>query len=71
MKTFKEYLSEAKYYRDEEDWQGDVNEYGVQVGVCPHCKGEAQITSTGKTLSTAKMFWECSECGHTGRPTTY
>ena len=71
MKTFKEYLVEAKYYRHKDDWQADMNEYGVQVGVCPNCKGEAQITSTGRNLSTARTFWECTECGHTGQPTGY
>jgi len=71
MITFKEYLIEAKYYRHNDDWQEDVDEHGASVGVCPNCGGRAQGSTSGSTISTAKSFMECTECGHTGRPTTY
>ncbi len=62
--TFKQFLDEARYYKQKEDWQDDVDEYGAGVGVCPRCKGKAKYTHEGGDLSTARSFWECQDCGH-------
>jgi hypothetical protein len=59
-------IFEATYYQQQEDWQDDVNEWGSAVGICPRCKGEARMTTEGDSLATARSFWECQECGHTG-----
>ena len=64
-------VTEARYYRQKEDWQEDVDEQGEATGACPRCKGYALYTTQGNTLATAKSFWECQECGHTGPERKY
>ncbi len=59
-------VKEARYYRQKEDWQEDINDYGQSIAVCPRCGGEAEGVHEGETLADAKWFWECRDCGHTG-----
>ncbi len=59
--TFKEYLiNEAKYYRHKEkekhDWQDDIDDGGVGVGVCPKCGWLARYESLSNDRGS---YWVC------------
>jgi len=69
--TFKEYLTEVRYYKQKEDWQEDINQWGSSCGVCPRCGGGALMSTEGDSLATARSFLECQECGHTGPERRY
>lgn len=65
--TFKDYLIiEAKYYRqqEKEDWQDDVDDAGVGIGVCPKCGSEARFISDWNPHGGMGSYWACqnSEC---------
>ena len=66
--TFKEYLNEVKYYRqkEKEDWQADVDEKGIGIGVCPKCGGEARYESDWSPHGGMGAYWTCKneECQH-------
>ncbi len=66
--TFKEYLKEVKYYRQKEeaDWQDDIDEHGVGIGVCPRCDGEARYVTDWAPHGGMWSYWSCQNprCGY-------
>ncbi|KKM74792.1 hypothetical protein LCGC14_1396760 [marine sediment metagenome] len=69
--TFKQFLKEVRYYQHKDDWQDNIDQWGSSCGICPRCGGEAHMSHEGDSLATARSFWECDDCGHTGPESRY
>jgi hypothetical protein len=67
--SFKDYLTEARYYKAPDDWQEDIDEHGSSIGVCPKCRGEARYETDHHPRGGMYSHWVCQneQCGYEQR----
>lgn len=64
-----QHMGEAKYYLAKDDWQDDVDDNEVGIGVCPKCKGTARYETDHHPRGGMWSHWVCQndQCGYEQR----